>query len=121
MRLMLRIMATAVAAGAIVVTAAAQARDRVGDEVKPEVVKSVKPEYTAEAKQAGIQGDVTLDVVVLEDGSVGDVKVTQSLDAVHGLDDQAVKAARQWLFKPGTKKGKAVAVHVDMVMTFTLK
>ena len=120
MRRIARIAVATVAVAAIAVTAAAQARDQKGTTL-PVVVKSVKPEYTAAAKEAGIQGDVTLDVVVLEDGSVGDVKVTQSLDAEHGLDDQAVKAAKQWQFKPGTKNGKPIAVHVDMVMTFTLK
>ena len=47
--------------------------------------------------------------------------VTQSLDKEYGLDTQAVEAARQWLFKPGTKDGKPVAVRVALEMTFTLK
>jgi protein TonB len=87
----------------------------------PRVVKEVKPQYTNEAKAAGIQGAVELDVVVLEDGSVGDVKVTKSLDTVHGLDDEAVKAMKQWVFEPGKKDGKAVPVRVNVEMTFTLK
>ena len=87
----------------------------------PAVVKEVKPVYTAEAKAAGIQGGVTLRVVVRADGSVGDVQVTQSLDKEYGLDDEAVKAARQWEFKPGTKDGKAVPVQISLEMTFTLK
>src|SRR5687768_16567642 len=74
----------------------------------PRVVKEVSPQYTNEAKAAAIQGLVELDVVVREDGSVGDDKVTKSLDAVHGLDEESVKAMRQWVFEPGTKDGKAV-------------
>jgi periplasmic protein TonB len=89
--------------------------------VAPRVVKEVKPQYTNEAKAAGIQGLVGLDVVVLEDGSVGDVKVTKSLDTVHGLDEEAVKAIKQWVFDPGKKDGKAVPVRVSVEMTFTLK
>jgi TonB family protein len=38
-----------------------------------------------------------------------------------GLDQQAVDAARQWTFKPGTKDGKPVAVRVHIELTFTLK
>ena len=58
--------------------------------------------------------------VVLPDGTVGDdVKVTRSLD--EDLDKEAVKALRQWIFAPGTKDGKAVAVQVNVEMTFTLK
>ena len=40
---------------------------------------------------------------------------------VLGLDQQAVKAAKQWRFRPGTKDGKAVAVSVTLEMRFTLK
>ena len=45
----------------------------------------------------------------------------RSLDTQYGLDAQAVSAVKQWLFKPGTKEGKPVAVHVTIEMTFTLK
>jgi TonB family protein len=87
----------------------------------PSVVKEVKPAYTAAAMQARIQGSVFMSVVVLDTGDVGDVTVTTSLDREHGLDDNAVEAARQWRFKPGTKDGKPVAVEVAIQMTFTLK
>ena len=88
----------------------------------PIVVHEVKPDYTAEAKAAHIQGNVLLDTVVLTDGSVGDVKVARSLDNnMYGLDQQAVNAAKQWTFKPGTKDGKAVAVRVQIELRFTLK
>jgi TonB family protein len=87
----------------------------------PQIEKEVKPVYTESAKKERIQGTVGMDVVVLADGSVGDVNVTQSLDKQHGLDDEAVKAVRQWRFVPGTKDGKAVPVLVEIEMTFTLK
>lgn len=87
----------------------------------PSVVKEVKPAYTAEAMQQKIQGSVWLRLVVLPDGTVGDIEVTRSLDAEYGLDREAGKAARKWLFKPGTKDGKPVAVAVTLELTFTLK
>jgi periplasmic protein TonB len=87
----------------------------------PQVVKQVKAEYTREAMQQMIEGTVGLDVVVQADGAVGDVSVTQSLDAVYGLDKEAVKAMKQWQFKPGIKDGKPVAVRIAVVMNFTLK
>jgi protein TonB len=85
------------------------------------VLHEVKPIYPREAMRKGIQGRVVMDVVVQDDGTVGDVKVTQSLDTVYGLDAEAVKAAKQWLFKPGTKNGKPVPVKVELEMTFTLR
>jgi TonB family protein len=93
-----------------------------GDGVSlPSVVREVKPGYTPEAKAQKIQGSVWMRVVVLDSGDVGDVQVTKSLDDKYGLDQQAVKAAKQWKFKPGTKDGKPVAVEVTVEMTFTLK
>jgi protein TonB len=86
----------------------------------PTLVREVKPAYTAEAIRARIQGTVLLSAVVLSDGTVGDVTVLRSLDTIFGLVAQAVIAARQWLFNPGTKDGQAVAVRVTIEMTFTL-
>ena len=93
-----------------------------GEGVKlPKLVHEVKPDYTREAMEAGIQGSLSLQAVVLESGLVGDVDVVDSLDTVYGLDDQAVKAIRQWQFEPGTKDGKPVAVQVEVEFTFKLK
>ena len=95
---------------------------RPGEDVTaPQLEKEVKPVYTESAKKERIQGTVIMDVVVLADGSVGEVNITQSLDAQHGLDDEAVKAVKQWRFVPGKKDGAAVSVLVEIEMTFTLK
>jgi protein TonB len=87
----------------------------------PQPTRQVKAEYTAEAMRQMIEGDVLLGVVVKADGSVGAVDVKESLDSVYGLDDNAVKAMKQWAFKPGTKDGKPVGVRVEVKMKFTLK
>jgi periplasmic protein TonB len=86
----------------------------------PKLVKEVKPNYTPEARAAKIQGTVLLSAVVREDGTVGDVKVSRSLDAKYGLDAEAVKAAKQWTFTPGMKDGKPVAVAVTIELAFNL-
>ena len=87
----------------------------------PTVTKQVPALYTPEAMAKRIKGRVGLSVVVLADGKVGEVKVTQSLDSKYGLDDSAVKAMKQWEFKPGLKDGKPVAVRVSVEMAFTTK
>jgi TonB family protein len=86
----------------------------------PVLLSERKPQYTAEAMRARIQGLVKLAAVVRPDGAVGDVWVVQSLDRVYGLDDEAMKALRQWRFTPGTKDGHPVAVRVELEMQFTL-
>ena len=107
--------------GGFLATARAQEVFNPGNGVTlPIVVHEVKPDYTARAKAAHIQGTVLLGAVVLADGNVGDVKVAVSRHD-YGLDQQAVNAAKQWTFKPGMKDGKAVPVRVHIELRFTLK
>ncbi len=87
----------------------------------PRILREVKPMYTADAMRAKVQGVVELEAVVLPDGSVGDVRVTHSLDPVFGLDEEAIKAVKQWRFVPGTRLGQPVAVLVGIELTFTLR
>ncbi|MEW6319836.1 MAG: energy transducer TonB [Acidobacteriota bacterium] len=87
----------------------------------PRVVREVKPQYTADAMRAKVQGTVWVECIVLPDGTVGDVRVTRSLDPVFGLDQEAVRAAREWRFIPGTKDGEPVPVIVTIELTFTLR
>lgn len=87
----------------------------------PRLLRSVRPNYTAEAMRAKVQGVVRLEGVVLPDGSVGDLKVMRSLDPVFGLDQEAIKAAKQFRFVPGTRFGEPVAVLVSFEIEFTLR
>jgi protein TonB len=87
----------------------------------PVVEQQQRAYYTQAALAARIEGVVGMDAVVLAGGTVGDVTVTQSLDSDTGLDQQAVDALKRWVFKPGTKDGKAVAVQVHVLTRFTLK
>ena len=85
----------------------------------PTPIRQVEPKYTDEARQAKISGDVELEVVVTADGKVADVRVVRSLDQRYGLDDQAVQAAKQWVFAPGRDRdGRAVPVLVTLILSF---
>jgi protein TonB len=87
----------------------------------PVVLREVKPAYTSDAMRAKVQGSVLLECIVRPDGSVGEVKVVRSLDSVFGLDLEAMKAARQWRFRPGMRLGEPVPVLVVIELTFTLR
>jgi TonB family protein len=87
----------------------------------PVLVKEVKPGYTSEAMRAKIQGAVLLQCTVNVDGSVGDIQVVRSLDPVFGLDQQAIAAARQWRFRPGTLRDQPVPVQITIELSFTLR
>ena len=87
----------------------------------PRLVRQVKPNYTDDALREKIQGVVVLECVVQADGTVGDVRVARSLDRVRGLDEEAIKAAKQWRFAPGTKDGVAIPVLITIQLTFTFR
>jgi TonB family protein len=118
----IRIAAIVGLVAASLVSLAAQEVYKVGNGVSaPVPIRQVKADYTQEAQAQRIEGAVTLDAVVTADGAVSDVKVAKSLDSVFGLDKAAVTAMKEWKFRPGTKDGKAVAVQVTALITFTLK
>ncbi len=87
----------------------------------PRVLKEVKPQYTADAMRAKVQGQVWVECIVMTDGNVGDAKVIRSLDSVFGLDQEALKAARQWKFVPGMRQNEPVPVIITIELTFTLR
>ncbi len=87
----------------------------------PVLIRDVKPQYTHDAMRAKIQGSVWLECIVLPDGSVGDIRVTRSLDPRFGLDEEAIKAARQWRFRPGMRLGEPVSVMVTIELSFNLR
>jgi protein TonB len=87
----------------------------------PRIIREVKPQYTAEAMRAKIQGAVWLECIVLPDGSVGEVRISKSLDSTFGLDQEAVRAAKQWRFQPGTRFGEPVPVLITIELSFTLR
>ena len=85
----------------------------------PRLLREVRADYTEDARQRGVAGDVVLEIVVRRDGTVGDVKVLQGLAG--GLNDRAVQAVRQWRFGPATRQGAAVDVIVEVAVEFKLR
>jgi len=85
----------------------------------PRLLREVRADYTEEARQRGIAGDVVLEIIVRRDGSVGDVKIMQGLAG--GLNDRAVQAVRQWKFVPARRQGVPVDVIVEVAVEFKLR
>ncbi len=56
------------------------------------------PTYTDEARQAKVQGNVTLQVLVGADGRASQIRVVKGIGM--GLDDRAIEAVRAWRFVP---------------------
>jgi periplasmic protein TonB len=87
----------------------------------PRLLREVKPNYTSDAMRAKIQGVVLVECIVNIHGDVTDVKILNSLDPTFGLDQEAIKAAKQWRFSPGTRLGEPVPVLVSIELSFTLR
>lgn len=81
----------------------------------PTPVTQVEPSYPEFAREAQIQGKVTLHVLVGKDGRVKNVKV---IKGVTGLNEAAVDAIKKWVFKPALSNNKPVAVWVEVPMDF---
>lgn len=77
-----------------------------GNATTVQVISHPTPEYTPEAKQLKIQGDVVLEVRFSADGRVHVIRVVRGLG--HGLDEQAIRVAEATHFKPATRDGKPV-------------
>ena len=84
-------------------------------------LRTVQPTYSTAARDAGVEGSVELEALILEDGTVGQVRVVKSLDREFGLDEQAIKAARLWLFRPPVDAtGKPRQAIVTLILDFRL-
>jgi len=87
----------------------------------PTLLRGVDPRYTTEAMRAKVQGTVTLEALIAADGTVRDIRVVKSLDRTYGLDEQALRTARQWLFRPAMFQGQPVAYLVIIELSFNLR
>jgi TonB family protein len=76
------------------------------------------PSYTEDARRRSISGAISLQLELLPDGNVGDVKVIQPLDP--GLDENAMAAARKTIFLPAVKNREFVSSSIRMVMSFNV-
>lgn len=83
-----------------------------------EVISKPAVEYTAEARQLRIEGDVVLRVTFLASGQVVVQGVVHGLG--HGLDEEARKVAQQIRFRPATRDGRPVDTTTTITITFQL-
>lgn len=71
------------------------------------------------SKRLGEQGTVQLSVYVLQDGSVGEVKLKRS-SGHQRLDQAALDAVRLWRYQPARRGSEAVATWFIQPVTFSL-
>src|SRR5438445_9904186 len=77
----------------------------------------VLPEYPAQARSLRLEGPVVLEAMVMEDGSVHDIKLVSGHPT---LARAALDAVRQWRYQPYRLNGKPVAMRTEIRVTFKL-
>ena len=85
---------------------------------KAVITAKPKPSYTKEARRNGIQGFVTLKVLLSARARIDRVRVVKGLRA--GLTENAIRAACRMEFKPAVKNGQPVAQWLTAEYVFRL-
>ena len=93
--------------------------DFVKVDVQPEILKRVAPDYPAEARKMGIEGKVVISALVDTTGHPAKVEIARS-SGYKSLDEAALKAAKETLYKPGMQDGKPIAIWINYTVKFVL-
>jgi protein TonB len=81
------------------------------------LLKRVSPEYPKKARKQHVEGTVRLHAIIAKDGSVKNLEV---LSGDPLLVDAALKAVRQWRYRPTQVNGSPVEVDTTIDVNFTL-
>jgi len=84
----------------------------------PMAIFKVKAGYSDEARQACVEGDVLLSVLIDRRGRMTDVRVLRPIG--RGLDEEALSAVKKWRFQPGKKDGQNVAALAQQEFAFRI-
>ncbi len=80
--------------------------------------KEFKAAYPDEAKKAGVDGPVILEILIDRTGHVQDVLIIKGPG--YGLNESALEAIKKFEFKPAFKGSDAVAVKIRYTYRFKL-
>jgi TonB family protein len=77
------------------------------------------PQYPALSRRLGEQGRVMLDVYILPDGSVGEIKLNRS-SGFPRLDNAALQAVKTWKYVPAKRGDKPIPFWYVQPVSFVL-
>lgn len=99
--------------------AANEVVDEKGVSVRAEVAYGPAPVYPTEAREAQIEVDVPIEIVVNPDGQVVLARVTRHIG--YGFEESAIDSIRRYRFKPAQRDGRPVAVRMLWTMQYRLR
>lgn len=82
-------------------------------------MKSLAPKYPRLSRRLREQGTVLLEMLVLPDGSVAELRVKTS-SGFERLDQAALDAVKSWRFFPARRGGEAIAYRYVQPIAFSL-
>ncbi len=88
------------------------------DVAQANLIRKVQPVYPAAAKAARVQGTVLLKMVILKDGTPGEITVVSSPS--NDLSQASLDAVRQWRYRPTLLNGQPIEVLTDVTVNYTL-
>ncbi len=78
------------------------------------------PPYPRNSRRLGEEGEVLLEVLILEDGTVGEIRVLKS-SGYPRLDASALNAVKRWRYEPARLGGKPIAYRHVQPIQFVFK
>jgi protein TonB len=81
------------------------------------LIKKVAPEYPADARAAGIEGDVVFAIVLGKNGKVEEIHLRRGKPR---LVEAAARAISKWRYEPHLFNGKPVEVETFATVRFRL-
>jgi protein TonB len=85
----------------------------------PAVLAEAKIRYPEDAKELGLEGVVTMSVLIDKTGEVRDAKIVEGL--LPSMDKEALRAIFFYKFSPALKEGRAVASQIRFAVRFVLE
>jgi TonB family protein len=84
----------------------------------PEPLQKVDPKYPPTLITERVTGEVILYAVIRRDGAVDSIQLVRGID--EQLDANAIRALRQWKFRPGAKQGVPIELEAIVHIPFRL-
>ena len=85
---------------------------------QPKTLKTTDPVYPPTAQRLGVEGSITVNVLIDEKGNVVDTGILKGIKDDKGLGKAAEAAVRKWKFQPARKDGVNVKVWKSFVIVF---
>lgn len=92
-------------------------KDQLKNVKMPVKLHAPNPQYTKEAREAGVQGVFVALATIDREGCIVNLKTLKGLGA--GMEQMAIQTMRQWVFEPATLKGEPRDVFYRLAISFT--